>query len=73
MGRCIIIMGQRSNPPHTDAQAKRGRSLRFDVKINICIVIHVSLCKVLPDDNCTCVNTLNADFVLKKKKERQMD
>lgn len=43
---------------------RRVESERFDLKLNICIVVHALLCKVLPD-NCTCVNTLNADFVFK--------
>lgn len=38
----------------------------FDFDFNICNVFHHALlCKVLPD-NCTCVNTLNTNFVLKK-------
>lgn len=48
----------------------RVRGWRFDSKLNISIVVHALLCKVLPD-NCTCVNTLNADFVLQKKKKNE--
>jgi len=61
-------IGQLINPPppHTHKLSRQeGEGQRFDMKLNICIVVHALLCKVLPD-NCTCVNTLNADFVLKQ-------
>lgn len=54
-------------PPLKNGQSgQEGEGERFNFKLNIYIVVHALLCKVLPD-NCTCVNTLNADFVLKKK------
>lgn len=56
--------------PSEEWRRQEGEGLRFDLKINICIVVHALLCKVLPD-NCTCVNTLNEDFVFKKKKEEE--
>lgn len=62
---CIIIMGQLKKKIPSEV-GRRVESERFDLKLNICIVVHALLCKVLPD-NCTCVNTLNADFVFKKK------
>lgn len=37
----------------------------FEYDFNICNVFHALLCKLLPD-KCTCVNTLNTNFVLKE-------
>lgn len=51
--------------PQSKSGKRRVSVEGFDLKLNIRIVVHALLCKVLPD-NCTCVNTLNADFVLKK-------
>lgn len=51
--------------PQSKSGNRRVSVEGFDLKLNIRIVVHALLCKVLPD-NCTCVNTLNADFVLKR-------
>lgn len=60
-GKCIKIMGQLRKSARRN---REGRKVRGLIE-NICIV-YALLCKVLPD-NCTCVNTSNADFVLNTK------
>lgn len=60
-GKCIKIMGRLRKSARRN---RKGRKVRGLIG-NICIV-HALLCKVLPD-NCTCVNTSNADFVLNTK------